>query len=268
MHTAFSGGLQDSRLRIRDAGILSASYSVRAQPVDTLVLHYTELNLDESLRVLRSGGVSAHYVLAGDGVAYKILDADKVAWHAGLSMWRGLAAVNARSIGIEVVNLDGNRYPYPAGQIEALIELCQMIIAENPAISQGNIVGHSDIAPRRKVDPGVFFPWRLLAEAGIGVWPYDVRPEPVGSEGEIQALLAACGYPQEHAYGLAGETFVYVADPENPPADVSGVVKVATSDIVRAFQLRYEPENVSGVVSEDTMGILRKVSALKMCGIA
>jgi N-acetylmuramoyl-L-alanine amidase len=255
-------------LTIRDAGILSDSYSVRTQPVDTLVLHYTELNLEESLRVLRSGGVSAHYVLDVDGVAYKILDADKVAWHAGLSTWRGRAAVNARSIGIEVVNLDGNRYPYPVGQIEALIELCQMIIAENPAISQKNIVGHSDIAPRRKVDPGVFFPWRLLAEAGIGVWLYDVRPEPVGSENEIQALLAACGYPQEHAYGLAGETFVNVVDPENPPAGVSGVVRVTTRDIVRAFQLRYEPEHVTGVVTELTMGILRNVSASNMCGTA
>ena len=255
-------------LTIRDAGILSDSYSVRPQPVDTLVLHYTELNLEESLRVLRSGGVSAHYVLDVDGVAYKILDADKVAWHAGLSTWRGRAAVNARSIGIEVVNLNGNRYPYPAGQIEALIELCQVIIAENPAILQGNIVGHSDIAPRRKVDPGVFFPWKLLAEAGIGVWPYDVRPEPVGSENEIQALLAACGYPQEHAYGLAGESFVYVADPENPPVGASGVVRVTTRDIVRAFQLRYEPEHATGVVTEITMGILRKVSSLNMCEIA
>jgi N-acetyl-anhydromuramyl-L-alanine amidase AmpD len=249
-------------LTIRDAGILSTSYHPRTQPVDTLVLHYTELNLDESLRILRSGGVSAHFVLAEDGVVYALLPHNQVAWHAGLSTWRDQPSVNARSIGIEIVNRNGNRYPYPEAQIDALIELCRKIIAENPAITPGNIVGHSDIAPRRKVDPGRFFPWRLLADAGIGIWPYDARPEPVGSKNEIRLLLKACGYPQEHAYGRKDGGFVYLSDPENPPIGVNDIVKLTLRDIVTAFQLRYEPDHATGIVTEITMGLLRKVSSL------
>lgn len=249
-------------LTIRETVIQSESYSPRTQPVDMLVLHYTELNLEESLRVLRTGSVSAHFVLDVDGTVYKILDAGKAAWHAGLSMWRGQAAVNARSIGIEIVNMNGNRHPYPAVQMESLIVLCRRILEENPAITPGNIVGHSDIAPKRKVDPGRFFPWRALAEAGIGLWPFNAQPEAVGTQEEICALLAACGYPKAHAYGVEDGRFVYVPDPEHPPSGVSDVVTVTMDDIVRAFQLRYEPDRATGAVTPLTMGILRRVALM------
>src|SRR5690349_10975930 len=164
--------------------------------IDTLVLHYTELPLQKSLDILsdaaREGRVSAHYVLAEDGTRYRLVPEDRVAWHAGRSHWRGREALNASSIGIEIVNLHGDRHDYPSRQIEALIELCREITARHPAIVPRNVVGHSDIAPERKIDPGLRFPWATLAAAGIGLWP-KAGAAPV--EGDIQQALQRFGYP-------------------------------------------------------------------------
>ncbi len=133
--------------------------------VDVLVLHYTELPLKESLDILCDGArehrVSAHYVLGEDGTPYRLVPEERVAWHAGRSHWRGREALNASSIGVEIVNLHGDRHDYPAAQIAALIGLCRGILARHSAISARNVVGHSDIAPKRKIDPGRRFPWAL-----------------------------------------------------------------------------------------------------------
>lgn len=249
-------------LRIKNARIQSASFWPRTETIDTLVLHFTALDLKSSLRILRYGGVSAHYLLAEEGTVYRILEEEEVGWHAGLSMWCGKTGVNERSIGIEIVNLDGNSRDYPAAQIEALIELCGRIIAGNPGITPHNVVGHSDIAPKRKDDPGVKFPWKRLAEAGIGLWPTTTQDEPVGDPPRIQALLEACGYPKEHAWGIRDGACVYVADPTNPPVGVSKVVRVETTDILRAFQLRFQPGSATGIANPATMGILRKLAIL------
>ena len=137
--------------------------------MDILVLHYTELPLAESLAVLRDDArelrVSAHYVLDLDGTLYRLVPEERTAWHAGRSHWRGRDALNATSIGIEIVNLHGDLHDYPPRQITALIDLCHDIIDRHPAIVPRNVVGHSDIAPKRKVDPGVRFPWAALARA-------------------------------------------------------------------------------------------------------
>ena len=249
-------------LTIKNARIQSTSFRPRTEKVDTLVLHFTALDLESSLRILRYGDVSSHYVLAEDGSVWKILEDNEVAWHAGLSMWHGRPNVNGRSIGVEIVNLDGNTRDYPATQIAALIELCTTIITRNPGISPRNIVGHSDIAPKRKDDPGRKFPWKELAEAGIGLWPTTMQDEPVGTQQQIQSLLEACGYPQEHAYGIKGGGYVSISDPANPPDGVSNVVMVTTADILRAFQLRFQPESVTGIATPVTMGILRRLSAM------
>jgi N-acetylmuramoyl-L-alanine amidase len=249
-------------LTIKNTRIQSASFRPRTEKVDTLVLHFTALDLEESLRVLRYGEVSSHYVLAEDGTVYQILDDSEVGWHAGLSMWRGKTGVNGRSIGIEIVNLDGNTRDYPAAQIAALIELCTAIIARNPGISHRNVVGHSDIAPKRKDDPGVKFPWKELAEAGIGLWPTGIEDEPVGAQPQIQVLLEACGYPKEHAYGTRDGAYVYVSEPANPPVGVSNVVRVTTTDILRAFQLRFQPDSATGIALPSTMGLLRRLAAM------
>ena len=199
--------------------------------IDTLVLHYTELPLDQSLDILcdakRPHRVSAHYVLAEDGTLYRLVAEDQVAWHAGRSHWRGREALNATSIGVEVVNLHGDRHDYPEAQVAALVELCHGILGRHRAIVPRNVVGHSDIAPRRKIDPGLRFPWARLAAQGIGLWPRSgARPV----EGDVQMALQRFGYP--------------------PALDVT------TADIVASFQRRFRPARVDGVADAETRALL------------
>jgi N-acetylmuramoyl-L-alanine amidase len=209
----------------------SPNHAARQSPVDVLVLHYTELPLDESLKILRDdkrpNRVSAHYVLAEDGTAHRLVPEDRVAWHAGRSHWRGREALNGSSIGIEIVNLHGDRHDYPDMQIAALIELCHGIIGRHPAIVARNVVGHSDIAPRRKIDPGLRFPWARLAASGIGLWPRS-GASPLG--GDVQAALQRFGYP---------------------PA-----VEVTTADVVASFQRRFRPSRVDGRADVETCALL------------
>jgi N-acetylmuramoyl-L-alanine amidase len=199
--------------------------------IDILVLHYTELPLRESLDILSDDGrerrVSAHYVLAEDGTVYRLVPEERVAWHAGSSQWRGRSALNATSIGIEVVNLQGDRHDYPERQVAGLIELCRGVLARHPAIEPRNVVGHSDIAPRRKIDPGRRFPWSRLADAGIGLWPREGLP-PI--EGDIQPAL---------------QRFGYAAPVDLPP-----------EEIVKAFQRHFRPARVDGIADRETRVLL------------
>jgi len=199
--------------------------------VDVLVLHYTELPLQQSLDILRDAArehrVSSHYVLAEDGTVYRLVPENRMAWHAGRSWWRGREALNATSIGVEIVNLHGDRHDYPPRQIAALVDLCKDIIARHPAIEPRNVVGHSDVAPKRKIDPGLRFPWAALAAAGIGLWP---RAGAKPLEGDVQAALQRLGYA--------------------PPRDV------APEDIVMAFQRHFRPGCVDGVADAETRALL------------
>ncbi len=207
--------------------------------VDLLVLHYTELPLEESLDILsdaaREVRVSAHYVLGEDGTVYRLVPEERVAWHAGQSHWRGREALNATSVGVEIVNLHGDRHDYPQRQIAALVELCHAILVRHPAIVPQNVVGHSDIAPKRKIDPGLRFPWKTLAEAGIGLWP---KPGAAPVEGDIQAALQRFGYPPSGA--------------------------LAPDEIVKAFQRRFRPACVDGVADRETRALL--ASLLEQAG--
>jgi len=196
--------------------------------VDTLVLHYTELPLQDSIDILsdatREHRVSAHYVLAEDGTVYRLVPEDRVAWHAGRSSWRGREALNGTSIGIEIVNLHGDRHDYPPTQVDALIALCRAILVRHPAIAPRNVVGHSDIAPTRKIDPGLRFPWKTLAEAGVGLWPSASAPV----EGDMHAALRRLGYTADLPLG----------------------------EIVATFQRRYRPARVDGVADPETRALV------------
>ena len=161
-----------------------------------------------------------------------------------------------------IVNLDGNVQPYPPVQINALAELIKTILAAHPQIRPGNVVGHSDIAPQRKIDPGKLFPWKTLADVGIGLWPNGATPEPAGNEAAVQTLLAQCGYPAPHAYGEKKGNFVYVSDPAHPLPGITNIVRVTTQDILRAFQLHYLPANVDGMITPLAMGMLRKLFSM------
>jgi N-acetylmuramoyl-L-alanine amidase len=162
-----------------------------------IVLHYTVIPTCEEALVRLSettnsaGKVSAHYLVDRDGSTYNLVNESKRAWHAGLGSWAGLDDINSRSIGIEIVNVglteDGKREPFPMAQIDAVIKLCKDIQSRYPI---KYVLGHSDVAPLRKQDPGEAFPWKKLAEAGIGIWT-DAFAVPKES---VSEMLAGIGY--------------------------------------------------------------------------
>jgi len=138
--------------------------------------------------------VSAHYVIDRKGCVYALVPEEKRAWHAGVSYWAGQAGVNARSIGIELTN-PGHEFgyvPFTDDQIEAAIELCRAILSRH-AIAPCHVVGHSDVAPARKCDPGELFPWRRLAEHGIGLWPNVSSPVSGGGDAAAPEGTSARG---------------------------------------------------------------------------
>ena len=170
-----------------------------ATPIDMLVLHYTGMESAEAAlaRLCEAAApganrVSAHYVIDEDGATLSMVDEAARAWHAGVASWRGEADVNGRSIGIELVN-PGHEFGYrdfPEAQMAALEELASDILDRHP-IPARNVVGHSDVAPGRKTDPGERFDWAGLAAAGVGLWPGDANP---ADAADVPAMLSKYGY--------------------------------------------------------------------------
>jgi N-acetylmuramoyl-L-alanine amidase len=205
-------------------------------PVDILVLHYTGMPTAEgALKRLcdAAAKVSAHYTIDEDGTIYRHVAEEKRAWHAGVSFWAGEREINARSIGIELVN-PGHEFGYrafPEAQITALIELARGIVRRHP-IPPLRVLGHSDVAPKRKIDPGELFPWPRLAAEGVGVWPKHPRLDISRSVQvpEIQRDLAAIGY-------------------ECP---ASGVLDEDTRAAIAAFQRHFRPALVTGIPDGET----------------
>jgi len=163
-------------------------------PISMLVMHYTGMKSSEaSLARLcnEAAQVSAHYLIDEAGQVFQMVDEERRAWHAGVAYWRGIEDVNSHSIGIEIQN-PGHEHGYhafPEAQIAALIDLSQPIVSRHD-IPPAGIVGHSDIAPDRKTDPGELFPWAILASEGIGVFPE------IGIETDVplDTLLDRIGY--------------------------------------------------------------------------
>lgn len=205
-------------------------------PVDMLILHYTGMESGAAaIARLRDpdAKVSAHYVVEEDGRILRLVPEDRRAWHAGVSQWRGMTGLNARSIGIEVVNpghAHGYR-PFPALQMAAVCDLCLDILARHP-IPARHVLAHSDIAPDRKEDPGELFDWEGLARNGVGLWPAEVGCAPA----DPAALLAAIGYRSDL------------------PLPV----------LLTAFQRHWRPDRVDGIADATTLARLAAVAAA--CG--
>lgn len=186
----------------------SPNTDTRSGEVDILLMHYTGMT-DATAAVDRlcdpEARVSAHYVISEAGAIYRLAEESARCWHAGISEWRGLPDVNSRSIGIEIAN-HGHEHgyrPFPEPQMRALITLSKAILARWP-IPARNVIGHSDVAPLRKEDPGELFDWSRLAREGIGLWPFDVTggPAPVLGRGDsglevlrMQRDLRRYGWP-------------------------------------------------------------------------
>lgn len=177
--------------------------------------------------------VSSHYVVDEDGTTYRLVEEENRAWHAGVSFWRGLRGLNDRSIGIEIIN-PGHEWgyrAYPKPQMAAVRDCCLGILSRHN-IPARNVVGHSDIAPDRKQDPGELFPWKWLAGQGVGVWT-----DEAAAPGDLGADLAAIGY-----------------DTSLPAAAV-----------ITAFQRHFLPERMSGMADEMTARRVAAIRALVDC---
>jgi len=210
---------------------LSPNYGPRQSDiVDMLVIHYTGMESAQAAldRLCDADAqVSAHYLIDEDGTVYAFVDESRRAWHAGVSSWRGHADINSRSIGIELVN-PGHEFglrPFPDPQIESLMSLGRDVLIRHP-IPARNVIGHSDIAPARKQDPGELFPWALLAQNGLGVWP---PAEPVRDRPLIEALTL-------WGYDITDE-------------------KAA----VAAFQRHFRPSRIDGGIDRETTQIASRL---------
>lgn len=222
----------------------------QASRVRSVVLHYTSVDDATSMKLLSQGKVSAHYLINDAGRAYRLVDENRAAWHAGASSWYGNIAMNSTSIGIEVVNpgwTDGSDgkplwHAYNARQVRALTILLRDIIQRH-GIAPENVVGHSDIAPQRKVDPGPLFPWKALAAAGIGRW-YD-------EAGAIEHLarLQAEGVPDVAWFQKQLLRLGYAC-----PQD--GALDRATINTLAAFQMHYRPALHDGQPDAETAAIM------------
>lgn len=243
--------------------------------VNIIVIHHTTANFEESVNILTqpsSNSVSSHYLVPEPVDAtyahrklkvFELVPESQRAWHAGRSYWGGKTGLNDQSIGIELVNQtycnprftkdsasDTTRSPrrmcfYPdfaESQIDILIDLLHEILARHPDIKPTNIVGHADIAPGRKIDPGPRFPWQRLYQLGIGAWFDDATvtrywerfvtdPVPLVN---VQRALRAYGYDIED----------------------SGAYDEQTHDVLRAFQMHFRPSTVTGTVTLESTAIL------------
>ncbi len=173
--------------------ILLPHFNERKAPVSLLVLHCSAHTGKEMAACLNKAEVSAHYILDLDGSLIKCVDESKRAWHAGLGSWREFQEdLNSGSIGIELSSLSLGQTPYTEAQINKLIPFCQKLMRKYK-IKPQNVIAHSDLAPTRKADPGIAFPWKRLAKEGIGLW-YQPRNAEKMQENSVAKLLNIIGY--------------------------------------------------------------------------
>ena len=222
---------------------------------DMILLHYTGMaNAEDAVAKLCTRGtdVSAHYVVMEDGYVIQCVPEARRAWHAGAAMWEGESDINSRSIGIEIANPGHDRgYPdFPRRQIAAVTTLCRSIFTRH-RIPAWRVLGHSDVAPARKQDPGEKFPWRLLSESGIGLW---VNPAPI-TEGGAVFVLGESDPAIREMQELLGRYGYDIA--------VSGSYDLATRDVIAAFQRHFRPARVDGVADASTIATLKALLAAR-----
>jgi N-acetylmuramoyl-L-alanine amidase len=211
--------------------IHSKNYDLRPKarnPIKYVIIHYTELNFDDSVNILcsQASKVSAHYLIRKDGAVFQLVGDFYRAWHAGKSKWKGQESLNNNSIGIEIENL-GNE-EFKDEQYKSLVELCK-ILKNKYNIDQNDFIGHSDIATNRKIDPGIFFNWKKLLKYNLGISfrnsdesykKIDLKPKNIIN---LRLSLSKIGYD------------IDISD-ENYTKDLS--------DTIRAFQLHFSPHSI------------------------
>ena len=228
-------------------GPTTVAADVRKQPITILVLHHTASSLPSALDSLqgRTKGrlVGVQYVVSDEqpkARIFRLCPDSLAAFHAGKSAWGKLDGLNQHSVGIEIVNLDGNTHPYPQPQVEAVLALAQHLVTTYH-IPPENVVAHSDVSIGRKVDPGALFPWEYFAAHGVGAWP-DAKEVQLNrillksrrpSAGEVRQLLRAYGYRLDD--------------------DSDASLKLA----MESFQRHFRAKKVDGVVDDECVAILQ-----------
>ncbi len=236
---------------------INTEHSAQGQDSRVLfvVLHFTSEPLAASLRILTRQAVSAHYLLSDETtpVVYQLVPETQRAWHAGDSAWGQHSQLNASSIGVEIVNpgevllASGERVfaPFPAAQIDLLIRLLQGIVLRHQ-IRPDRLLGHSDIAPQRKVDPGPAFPWARLAAAGLLRWP---------DPAQVAALLPA--------YAAAPPSVAWLQQAlarVGYPVPQHGLLDLPTRRVIAAFQMKYRPARFDGQPDPQTAALLHHLA--------
>lgn len=214
-----------------------------------IVLHYTAVDTPTSLKILTEKNVSSHYLITDEQPPklYQLVPEERRAWHAGVSDWHNHSDLNTSSIGIEIVNQgrrnDGSWAPYSSEQI-AMVQALVHDLVERHQVAPGNIVGHSDIAPQRKIDPGPLFPWDRLAADGLGRWYNEAEAQRYQMEmelldlpnyAEIQQLLKKAGYT----------------------VPLHGQWDEASKNVMIAFQMHYRPARYDGMPDAESIAILK-----------
>ncbi|MGC1408908.1 MAG: N-acetylmuramoyl-L-alanine amidase [Acetobacteraceae bacterium] len=239
------------KLRVRDLPSPNQDERPTGTPIDVLILHYTGMpTAQEAIDRLRdpAARVSSHYVVDEDGAVLRLVPEERRAFHAGVSYWRGHSELNARSVGIEIVN-PGHEWGYrdfPVLQLAAVCDLCLAILSRHP-IPARNVVAHSDVAPDRKEDPGERFDWRSLAENGVGMWPQGV-PD-LGAAGAVRDAAPL------RDVRVALSDIGYRVAPE-------GAFDASLATVLRAFQRHWRPEAVTGEADAGTRERLSAVQRL------
>ena len=253
---------------LRFVNVASENQSSR---IEHIVMHFTSVDFARSMRMLTERGerpVSAHYLVPENGDptyphgrlrVYRLVDEERRAWHAGRSHWNGDDALNASSIGIEIVNRSAcspvplgtepdppedrcEFYDFDAEQIDLVIELVLDILERHPRIDPADIVGHSDIAPDRRLDPGPTFPWRRLYEHGIGAWYDDDTVDRYRERFEAQPPTLALLQRALRSYGY--------------DVDETGEHDPQTQVALVAFQMHFRPSDWSGQPDAETAAIV------------
>jgi N-acetylmuramoyl-L-alanine amidase len=214
-----------------------------------LVIHYTHQDFPTALKTLTQDRVSSHYLVRDDPpTIYRLVDETRAAWHAGVSSFRGYSLLNPASIGIEIVyvgqgndptSLDWNEYP--RAQIDAVVSLVKDIVARHKIPPQ-NVVGHGEIAPQRKIDPGPRFPWKRLADEGLALWPDadEVARRLPAMDVQVPDVLWFQDRLAQHGYAVP----------------LTGELDAQTRRVVMNFQMRYRPARYDGVPDAETAAIL------------
>ncbi|MFD2365034.1 N-acetylmuramoyl-L-alanine amidase [Pseudoduganella sp. GCM10020061] len=232
---------------------IDTTYTAKSQSsrVKFVIVHYTVSNLPQSINILTNQVVSSHYLLTDEAkpTLYRLVDESRTSNHAGVSNWKNYSLLNPSSIGIEIVNPgftmnpDGTRqwYPFPQAQMDILIPLLKDIVKRHN-IEPNHILGHADIAPQRKQDPGPMFPWKQLADAGLIPWPDDAKVRELTAAYTPQVPEVLWFQKKLKAYGYT--------------VPLTGELDQATRNVITTFQMKYRPVNIDGMPDAHTAAIL------------